>query len=74
MRHIGRVKGVALAEFIVATFIIDCPYCKAKVAAEEAGRAERSYFDDDAGGPEGRRLYVGSCPRAPDTQFESRGL
>jgi len=45
------------------TFIVDCPICKAKVAAEEAGRAERSYFDDEAGEPVGRRLYVGKCPR-----------
>ncbi|MEA3188992.1 MAG: hypothetical protein QOD99_2822 [Chthoniobacter sp.] len=44
------------------TFIIDCPWCKAKVAANEKGRAERSYFDDDAGEPNGYRLYVGSCP------------
>jgi hypothetical protein len=45
------------------TFVVDCPYCKAKVAAEESGRAEKAYFDDDAGEPVGRRLYVGKCPR-----------
>ena len=45
------------------TFIIDCPVCKAKVAANETGRAERSYMDEDAGEPCGYRLYVGSCPR-----------
>ena len=44
------------------TFIIDCPWCKAKVAANEKGRAERAYFDDEAGEPTGYRLYVGSCP------------
>lgn len=44
------------------TFIVDCPHCKARVAAEEAGRAERSYFDDDAGEPAGRRLLIGKCP------------
>jgi hypothetical protein len=44
------------------TFIIDCPQCKAKVGAEEKGRAERTGFDNDAGEPYGQRLYVGSCP------------
>ena len=46
-----------------ATFIVDCPVCKAKVAAEEKGRAERTAFDDDAGEPYGRRTSVGECPR-----------
>ena len=46
-----------------ATFIVDCPYCKAKVAAEEQGRAERTFFDDNAGEPEGGRIHVGACPR-----------
>lgn len=46
----------------IPTFIIDCPWCKAKVAAVEKGRADRSYFDDEAGEPFGTRLYVGSCP------------
>lgn len=44
------------------TFIIDCPWCKAKVAALEAGRAETTSFDDYAEAPSGARLYVGSCP------------
>jgi uncharacterized protein DUF4145 len=47
----------------VPTFIVDCPYCKAKVAAEETGRAENSYFDDEVGEPVGNRLHVGKCPR-----------
>lgn len=38
------------------TFIVDCPYCKAKVAAEESGMAESVYFDDEAGEPIGRRI------------------
>ena len=46
-----------------ATFIVDCPYCKAKVAAEEQGRAERTFFDDDAGEPIGQRISIGPCPR-----------
>lgn len=45
------------------TFIVDCPVCKAKVAAQETGRAERSGFDHDAGEPWGFRLLVGQCPR-----------
>lgn len=47
----------------MATFIVDCKYCKAKVAAVETGRAEESGFDDEAGEPHGRRLYIGKCPR-----------
>ncbi len=46
----------------MATFIIDCPHCKAKVGVEEKGRAENKGFDDDAGEPYGERLTVGSCP------------
>lgn len=45
-----------------STFIIDCPWCKAKVAALEEGRADRMYFDHEAGEPFGTRLFVGSCP------------
>lgn len=47
----------------MATFIVDCNYCKAKVAAEETGRAERHIFDHEAGEPTGKRLLVGKCPR-----------
>src|SRR5271167_4918249 len=46
----------------MATFIVDCPFCKAKVAAEEMGRAEHKYFDDDAGEPTAERVHVGKCP------------
>jgi hypothetical protein len=45
------------------TFIVDCPDCKAKVAAEEAGCAKDSGFDPEAGEPYGMRLHVGKCPR-----------
>lgn len=45
------------------TFIVDCPSCKAKVAAVEEGRAERSYYDDEANQPHCTRLHVGKCPR-----------
>ena len=44
------------------TFIVDCPWCKAKVAASESGRAERSGYDDDAGEPHGSKVLVGICP------------
>jgi hypothetical protein len=46
----------------MASFIVDCPYCKAKVAAEEKGKAEHSYFDEEAHEPSGSRLIVGVCP------------
>src|SRR5262249_20874400 len=55
----------ALREATLATktFIVDCPHCKAKVAAEEAGCAEETGFDDGPGEPFGWRLHVGNCPR-----------
>ncbi len=43
-------------------FIIDCPWCKAKVAAIEGGRVERTNFDAENGEPFGARLLVGTCP------------
>lgn len=47
---------------VTKTFIIDCPWCKAKVAATETGRAERGGFDDDAGEPFAYKVLVGICP------------
>ena len=44
------------------TFIIDCPWCKAKVAATESGRAAQSGQTDEDGDPYGTRLVVGECP------------
>ena len=44
------------------TFIIDCPWCKAKVAAEEKGRAERNGFDEEIGEPYAYKVFVGICP------------
>jgi hypothetical protein len=44
------------------TFIIDCPNCKAKVAAIESGRAERFLVDDETGEPYNKRVFVGNCP------------
>jgi hypothetical protein len=43
-------------------FIIDCPWCKAKVAAAETGRAERSWFDEEEGEPYGLQVIIGICP------------
>jgi Domain of unknown function (DUF4145) len=47
---------------IQRTFIIDCPWCKAKVAASETGRAEQSGFDCDANEPYCSKVLVGICP------------
>lgn len=44
------------------TFIVDCHWCKAKVAAEERGRAESSGMTEADGDPFGHRLFVGVCP------------
>ncbi len=46
----------------MAAFIVDCPYCQAKVAAEETGRADDCGFDHEASEPYGRRLLIGKCP------------
>ena len=45
------------------TFIVDCPYCKAKVAAEVSGVAENKGRDYDSHEPYADRLYVGKCPQ-----------
>lgn len=52
-----------MATAIQRTFIVDCPWCKAKVAASETGRAERSGYHEDAGEPYGTKVLVGTCPR-----------
>jgi hypothetical protein len=46
----------------VKTFIIDCPWCKAKVAAIEHGGATKSGRTDEDGEPYAIRLVVGECP------------
>ena len=46
----------------MSTFIIDCPRCKAKVAAEQKGHVDSSYYDDAAGEPVGERIFLGKCP------------
>ena len=44
------------------SFIVDCPVCKAKVAAIEKGVAEKGGWDEDNSEPWGERLLVGQCP------------
>ena len=45
------------------TFIIDCPSCKAKVAAIESGVAENSGTWEESGEPYADSLHIGKCPR-----------
>jgi len=47
----------------VDTFIVDCPWCKAKVAAKLEGVVTKIVRPGDEDGPSGDRLYVGACPR-----------
>jgi hypothetical protein len=44
-----------------STFIVYCPQCKARVAANETGRAEHSGRNPEDGEPYGHRLQVGLC-------------
>lgn len=53
---------MATKEKAPPTFIVDCPDCKAKVAAIESGRAEQFYMDDN-GEPYGMKVVVGNCPK-----------
>lgn len=45
------------------TFVVNCPYCKAKVAAIESGRAENHVVDDESGQPYASRVLIGNCPK-----------
>ncbi len=46
------------------TFIVDCPVCKAKVAAEEHGRIDRrGYVDEDGDAQYGQSVGLGKCPK-----------
>jgi hypothetical protein len=45
-----------------SAFIIDCCWCKAKVAAKELGRATRQGSDPECGEPFGHKLLIGECP------------
>lgn len=46
-----------------STFIVDCPTCKAKVAAIESGCAEHSDFYEEEGGVFREKVFVGKCPK-----------
>ena len=46
----------------MSTFIIDCPQCKAKVAAEYKGQVENTYHDEAFDEPAGHRVMLGQCP------------
>ena len=44
------------------TFIIDCPWCKAKVAAIEHGRGKKQGWLTEIEEPYGEIIAVGECP------------
>jgi hypothetical protein len=46
-----------------AAFIIDCPNCRAKVAAREGGRVTRGGWVEELGEPWGECVLIGSCPK-----------
>jgi len=46
----------------MTTFIIDCPTCKCRVAAERCGSARNNGYNDVAGEPYCEDLLVGKCP------------
>ncbi len=54
-----------MAEKRLPTFIVDCPVCKARVAAEEQGRISRTgYVNPEDGDVEyGVSVALGKCPR-----------
>jgi hypothetical protein len=48
------------------TFIIDCPTCKAKVAAIQKSKAKIGGAHEESGEPFCKAVYVGSCPICQD--------
>lgn len=46
----------------MATFIIDCPQCRAKVGVVETGSAERNGFNAEDNEPFAEKIVVGLCP------------
>jgi hypothetical protein len=44
------------------TFVIDCPYCKVKVAAIQAGEVDHSYYDYEDMEPYCSMVVIGNCP------------
>lgn len=57
----------AMANTSPKTFIIDCHMCKAKVAALESGRAEKTGWIDGPDEPYGERTLIGTCPSCRST-------
>ena len=52
------------AGVLMATFLVDCDGCKAKVAAVQDGFAVRPVYGDENGEPvHGSRLHIGRCPQ-----------
>ena len=43
------------------TFVVDCPWCRAKVAVAETGPVENTGLDPEDGVPYGLRVMVGRC-------------
>jgi len=70
-----------MSDPVPKTFIVDCPICRAKVAAEVSGIAENSGRDYETNELYAERLYVGKCPRCEtllageshQTDFEGYG-
>lgn len=60
---LGEGRAVVMAEKKAQTFIIDCPICKAKVAANQTGLAKRKGFYDGPDIPFGQIVRVGTCPQ-----------
>ena len=46
----------------IKTFLVDCHYCRARVAAIETGRASDAGNEDYTGEPYAIKLIVGKCP------------
>ena len=56
-----------MTQSAIRTFVIDCYSCKAKVAAIETARSDRSGWEDGAGEPFGERILLGTCPSCKST-------
>jgi hypothetical protein len=59
---VGSLMEAVSSTMTQKTFIIDCHRCRAKVAALESGRAERTGLEEESSEPWGERVLVGTCP------------
>ena len=50
----------------MATFIIDCPSCRAKVGADEKAHWQKSQYLDEIGEPYGEKISIGVCPQCTE--------